>query len=329
MVPRRTDRSSDQSARPRRKNRAVKTAVKPVADERRMPPVLVRNSGYAASAGKQSKGRRPRRRFDIALSSPGVEVRLPAVPAVQLGWRLLSFAFVAGLLVLLYHLLTSPLYQLQAAELQGETRLNAEEVNRVLNLYNRSIFEMDPREIETDLRMAFPELTGIEIQIGLPAMVWITLQERTPVIAWQQDGQTMWVDREGVAFSPRGTVDGLVSVQAYAAPPAPVQIETLEQDVVSESPSTTQVFMKPEMVTVILELAAQTPLESALVYDPEHGLGWYDPRGWDVYFGMDIHDMTMKLTVYQAISQELQGRGITPALINVEFVHAPYYRMER
>ena len=44
---------------------------------------------------------------------------------------------------------------------------------------------------------------------------------------------------------------------------------------------------------------------------------------------MDTVDIQMKLTVYQAIVAELQSKGITPALINVEHVQAPYYRMER
>ncbi|MBN1668431.1 MAG: hypothetical protein JW862_15155 [Anaerolineales bacterium] len=302
-----------------------------------MPPVLVRKSGYGAGSGKPVKSRQPRRRFDIALSSPGVEVRLPALPAIQLGWRLLSFALLAGLLVLLYHLLTSPLYKLQAVELQGAQRLSAQQVNATLNLYNRSIFEIVPSEIDAILRGAYPELTDIQIQIGLPAAVYLAVQERTPLIAWHQDGQTLWIDRAGVAFPPRGEVDGLVDVQAHAAPPAARVVEVQEQGMAAETevPNAAggstgpAVFIKPELVGVIQELALQMPAESALVYDPQHGLGWYDLRGWDVYFGLDTDDMAMKLTVYQAIAQDLQGRGITPALINVEFVHAPYYRMER
>jgi hypothetical protein len=39
--------------------------------------------------------------------------------------------------------------------------------------------------------------------------------------------------------------------------------------------------------------------------------------------------MEMKLLVYQAIVDRLQKEGITPALISVENVHAPYYRLER
>jgi len=44
---------------------------------------------------------------------------------------------------------------------------------------------------------------------------------------------------------------------------------------------------------------------------------------------MEDQDMEMKLSVYQAMVDRLQSEGIQPALISVEYVHAPYYRTER
>jgi hypothetical protein len=37
----------------------------------------------------------------------------------------------------------------------------------------------------------------------------------------------------------------------------------------------------------------------------------------------------LKLTVYEAIVARMAYDGIQPALISVEYAHAPYYRMER
>jgi hypothetical protein len=37
----------------------------------------------------------------------------------------------------------------------------------------------------------------------------------------------------------------------------------------------------------------------------------------------------MKLLVYKAFVKKIKDEGITPAFINLEHVHAPYYRMER
>jgi hypothetical protein len=66
-----------------------------------------------------------------------------------------------------------------------------------------------------------------------------------------------------------------------------------------------------------------------LIYSHEHGLGWKDGRGWEVYFGTDIQDIDMKLQVYKAILKEIKKKDVRPIFISVEFVHAPYYRLEQ
>ena len=105
--------------------------------------------GFASMAQpkKKKKSKAPKRRYDIALSSPGVEIRLPAMPSIRLGWRLVSAALARGLLFLLYHFWTAPIYQVQAAELEGQHYLNSETVNRMLNLYNKPIFMVDPQQM--------------------------------------------------------------------------------------------------------------------------------------------------------------------------------------
>jgi hypothetical protein len=87
--------------------------------------------------------------------------------------------------------------------------------------------------------------------------------------------------------------------------------------------------LTPDLVTSILALGAKMPPDTLVLYDSEHGLGWNDPNGWEVYFGAEDEDMEMKLRVYETLVADLQQQGIQPALISVEYVHAPYYRMER
>ncbi len=297
---------------------------------RRTPPVMVRGGGgHGLGQSKPERKRKTvKRRFDIALSSPGVEIRLPSMPVVRTGWRLASFILVIGMLVLLSHLWNSPNYQVQTAEVQGALRLTGSDINRVLNVYNKSIFAVNPRQMENALRMAYPGLADVSVQVGLPATVLVTINERIPVLAWQQDANIQWVDADGIAFPPRGEVVSLVWVDAYAAPPLPLRdaaAPSLDADVVAAP----QAFMSPELVSAILMLGAQAPEGAPLVYDPGHGLGWNDARGWDVYFGMDVADVETKHLVYQAVAERLQADGIQPALINVEHVHAPYYRLER
>ncbi len=292
---------------------------------------MVRGGGYAdLSQNKPERKRKTiKRRFDIALSAPGVEIRLPSMPVLRTGWRLASFVLVAGLLVLLSHLWNSPNYLVQMAEVQGSLRLTGSDINRVLNVYNTSIFAINPRQMENMLRMAYPELADVSVQVGLPATVLVTLDERLPVLAWQQDANILWVDADGISFSPRGEMASLVWVEAHAAPPLPLRVDDANPSLDADLIAAPQAFMPPDLVSAVLMLGAQSPEGAPLVYDPRHGLGWNDARGWAVYFGMDVADVKTKQLVYQAVVERLQADGIQPALINVEHVHAPYYRLER
>ncbi len=65
-----------------------------------------------------------------------------------------------------------------------------------------------------------------------------------------------------------------------------------------------------------------------LLYNPEYGLGWQDPHGWKVYFGTNIEDIDQKLAQYSVIIEALAARNIQPVLISLEFLHAPFYRLE-
>jgi cell division protein FtsQ len=88
-------------------------------------------------------------------------------------------------------------------------------------------------------------------------------------------------------------------------------------------------FLPPQLISAILAISIHAPENTPLVYTADHGLGWQDPRGWDVYFGIDLKDIEMKLLVYDAIVSYIEKEGIQPMVISVEYVHAPYYRVEQ
>jgi hypothetical protein len=66
-----------------------------------------------------------------------------------------------------------------------------------------------------------------------------------------------------------------------------------------------------------------------MIFDADHGLGWNDSRGWVVYFGFNDDDAVQKMNVYLSLVEYLQGKRISPAVINVENLDSPYFRMER
>jgi hypothetical protein len=81
------------------------------------------------------------------------------------------------------------------------------------------------------------------------------------------------------------------------------------------------------MVAAILKLNDFAPQDQPLLYDEGHGFGWQDAGGWVVYFG-DAKDIEMKLKIYQRILRLLDEEESVPELVSVEWIDAPYYRLE-
>jgi hypothetical protein len=94
------------------------------------------------------------------------------------------------------------------------------------------------------------------------------------------------------------------------------------------TPASAKAFLSPEMVSAILVLASRVPQGAPIVYRPDHGFGWKDARGWEAFLG-DAQNMEMKLRVYQAIVDKLNRREQKPSMISVEYVYAPYLRLEK
>ncbi len=319
----RRQRSADHPRKPVpvvKKNRGREFA------ERRMPPVMVRG-GLAGMPLQARKGvsNKARRRYDVALNIPGAEMRLPSLPQIAFGYRLISGVMVLALAALVYYVWNSPAYKVEAAEVVGLQRITGRDVNAVIDLEGEPVFSVSPKELEKTLQAAFPEFMSVSVAVGLPNNVQIEVVERQPILTWRQDGRTILVDASGISFPARDQVETTtaVVVDASSAPAAPVAAGDLKD---GETPILAQ-FMPVEMVSAILSMSAQAPADTPLVYDRVHGLGWKDQKGWDVYFG-DVRDIDTKLNVYKALVAKFDKEGIRPSMISVEHVHTPYYRLD-
>ncbi|MFZ5910900.1 MAG: cell division protein FtsQ/DivIB [Chloroflexota bacterium] len=308
-------------APPPRKPREPRPPMKKKPAVRELPPLTAR--GVVNDFAIQRRKKVSRRRFHAALTLPRPALRPLALPRPHLraGWRLLSFTLVVVFGVALYLLWSMPQFRVSAAQVTGNQRLTADEIDAVLGLAGHPIFLLAPAQIEAQALRNYPELASVTASISLPNIVAVQVAERQPVILWQQDGSYTWIDATGVAFRPRGEAAGLVVVQALAAPPAPPAPEPG-----SLAPPA---FISAETVEAILTLAPFVPPGTPILYDPLAGLGWNDGRGWQAVFGSSAGDMPLKARVYQALVDSLSGRGIRPVLVNVAHPNAPFYRLEQ
>lgn len=310
-----------QEEQPHRKPRELRLPMKKKPPARELPPLIAR--GVVNDFALQRRKKTARRRFEALLSLPHPALRPLALPHTHLrpGWRLLSFTLVVVLGIALYLLWSMPQFRVDAVQVTGNQRLTADEINAVLGLAGRPIFLLTPAQIETQALRNYPELASVTASVSMPNLVTVQVVERQPVILWQQDGGYTWIDADGVAFRPRGQAAGLVVVQASSAPPNPPAPEPG-----SLAPPA---FISAEMVNAILTLAPFAPPGTPILYDPLAGLGWNDGRGWQAVFGSGASDMPVKARVYQALVDNLVGRGIRPVLINVTYPNAPFYRLEQ
>ncbi|HUF37931.1 MAG TPA: FtsQ-type POTRA domain-containing protein [Anaerolineales bacterium] len=308
----------------------------PAGKTARDAPVMIRGA-RADIPVRHKKSPRVRRRFDIALGAPGAEVQLPAMPFVRPSWRWLSATIAAGLVALLGLFWSHPVFMIGTIEVEGLQRLEAREVHLVIGLRDVPIFTVDPAVMEHDLLLAFPEFAAVEVRVGLPNRVMIRVEERQPVLGWRNEQGLVLVDEAGVSFPARGLVNEAGEDTAAGGSRLPiVEAPDLIMDVTGDeapaqdlNPYIGRQLLTPDLVAAILTVTQKAPANAAILYDPDHGIGWLDPAGWVVYFGTDGRDIGAKLEMYAAIVLDLTARGIRPGMISVEFLHAPYYRMER
>jgi hypothetical protein len=312
---RRKRRSSTQQARPQKR----KSRAKSKSGYRELPPITAR--GVVNDFAIERRKKAGKRRFNAILSLPRPAARVLSLPnrRIRASWRLLSFVILLLLGTGLYLLWTLPEFRVNAARISGNQRISTEELNAALDLNGKPIFLLTPAQLKERALRAYPELASVDVTVDLPNIVTVKVNEREPVILWQQDGGYAWVDKTGTAFRPHGDAPGLIVVQALSAPPT---ISTAEDNPLVPAP-----FISEETVKALTELAPYVPAGTPILYDPVKGLSWTDGRGWQAVFGTSGDDVEAKVRVYQAMVDWLTQRGIRPILINVAYPSAPFYRL--
>jgi hypothetical protein len=258
------------------------------------------------------------------------------------GWRVLSLLIVGVLSYILLIAWRSPEYRISEVRITGLQRLTEDEVLSKVKITGIPVFAIIPETIANQINAAFPEFRDVNVEVGLPAQLTIKIIERQPMITWQSKDAQMWVDSEGYLIPARGQADAMLIIQANSLPPYQLKSsiqdpETLmvirDKPYLKPNPSTLAYFAVPKkidenLLTAILQLNAWMPNEASLLYQKQRGIGWKDARGWDVFVGRKLEGINDKMVMYETIVRELEKEGISPTLLSVEFLHAPYYRTD-
>ncbi len=252
---------------------------------------------------------RARRRYDIALGQPGVEVSLPGIPlSFNARTLAIALALVCGAGMLFF--LSGASFEAGVPEVRANNYLPAEVIANAAGVQGKNVFSLSPRAVNAALVTGNPGIREAHVSVGWPNRVTLTVEERVPILAWQQGAARFWVDAEGVFFVAPGDREGLVAVDVPEAGPE-VRLDS-------------QPSIEPQVVSGALQLMAAFPQMAPVVYDARRGLGLHDPRGWAVYFGTAA-DVGRKADLYQRVISGILARGVIPQWVSVEDLRQPYY----
>jgi cell division protein FtsQ len=305
-------------------------------------PVITMRNGMMGTPMVQRASQRPRLKLNVPLNRKGVEMRLPAIPMIRPSWRMLSGSLVLLLGILVIYMTTSTEFTVKSPTLKGFNRISSAEIDGALPLSNERIYTIDPQQAEAALQAAFPELKSVSVDVSFPAKVTIQGVERQPVVTWKYQDMAMWIDNEGVLFPAHGDAQTIMTISSDGAPPMvqsllkPNLLSDVPLDQVSgqtdaqkkEDAKNNQRFVDRNVLNSAILLYQQIPANSTVLYDKNHGLGWLDNAGWNVYVGFNLDQLNQKMLIYQKLVEKLKHDGIHPKMISIEYVNAPFYRLE-
>lgn len=290
------------------RTRAERVRARRARQERELESI----AGDLAPPSKKRKRRHPRRRFDVALPVElGAEIRLPALPALKVGPRLVSFILLALTGYLLFTLLNAPAYYVAEAAVQGEDLLSANQVRSIAQADQLPVFLVDPAQAEERFA-SVAEVAQAEVSVRWPNRVEVVVEERVPMVAWQDGYREWWISEEGVAFLKHDERPGLIQIESEE-PVLLVREDPLDQ------------VVDPNVLVAAGVLSAQLEGVEQFIYHPVHGLGYESEGGWTAYFGVK-GDMLNKVRLYRGILSRVEEQGVTPTFISVRDASAPYYR---
>lgn len=256
----------------------------------------------------------PRRRYDVALGAErGAEIQVRIVPSGFLGTRVLSFSLVLFAVLSLFQFMQAERYHVGLPQVKGAQLLSAAQVRSLADVEGRSIFFVDPLEIEARLEET-AEVKDSKVSFRWPNTATIELEERAPVAAWNDGGRIWWLSDDGIAYIQHGERNDLIHISSEAG--------TLSLSSDELAPA-----MDPSVLAGVTDLQAQLPSVKQWNYDRDHGLGFIDAQGRQIYFGNGSM-AAQKAKTYTAIAAKLDAEQIRATLISVADHTAPYYSVE-
>lgn len=211
---------------------------------------------------------------------------------------------------MIMYLKTSMDFQVQTIGIEGGYYMSPSRIRSVARIGGKQSFQVDPSLIERNLE-SYPEILSAEVILQWPNLVNIEIEERLPILEWNDGGTSWLISSDGIAFLRRNSPPELNRVHS---------LESVLQIGVPLDP-----VIDPDVIQAALQLKALVGDGQDLFYDSRHGFGFQDFHGWMAYFGAE-GDMELKLEAYANIVEILLQNRFPASFVSVEKISAAYYR---
>jgi len=249
--------------------------------------------------------------FNTAVSLESKpKLRLPSFRLIRKGARIPALLLLSISMWGFLTIYSAPDFMVDQPEISGILYVSPSRVRTIADVKGKSIFKVDPDEIEGQLE-ALPEVMDASVDVHWPNQVVIEIEERQPVMAWNDAGQTWILTADGLAFYLRSAIPGLVHVHSLTS--------------VLKVGEALDPVIEKEKIKAAYDLSLLLGNDGPILYDAQYGFGFRDERGWMAYFGSS-GDMAAKFKIYEVIAEELAMDGYPATLVSVEDLEGPFYR---
>ena len=267
---------------------------------------------------RPKRNTKARSRFD--LTSQGVQTRRSAglneeqpVGMPRLGKAIIIAILLIAIVLLAYLWFMGDDFRVHDIKVQNNQGVPVAQIVGASGLSGEHILfaDLDAAARRID---ALPGIEAAQVNCVWHAGCVILVQPSPAIALWQKvsDGSTkVWSDRQGKVQRAIGDVPARLNIR----------VEDGELPAIG-SP------LDSELARAMNELLVLQPKMTRYSYSSQYGLMYTDAHGWRIRLGVAEHDGAMqeKLDIVKQLSDQLAAKNVTPRLVDVRFVYAPYYQ---
>ncbi len=170
------------------------------------------------------------------------------------------------LIALVYLFAFSSTFKVTHANIKGTHRLVTADVYFMSHIDGKSIFTISPKKVAKRLETQVPYIKHAEVRLALPNKVTILIQEREPIIEWDNPQKPKWISKDGVVLETIGDAFNLMHLYDQ------------QGKAVGKDGKVPQEYIKG------MQMLHDRLQVSDFTIGPK-GFQIHDPAGWEAYFG--------------------------------------------